>query len=180
MKSLRWLALAAGIVALSLWSVDTIAAQEKQKAKGKAGTLVTLDGLESRAPADWQEEPPTNRTRLKQFRLSPIDDDKDNVEVVIFYFGEGQGGSAADNINRWKGFFVPPEGKKIDDVAKVQKFKVGEVPVTYLDIYGTYSFKFPPFSPSAKTTLRPNYRMLGVVFASKKGPYFIRMLGPAR
>jgi hypothetical protein len=179
MKSLRWLLLAGGVVALSFGSVDTGAGQEKQKEKGKHGILVALDGLESRAPADWQEEPPTNRTRIKQFRLSPIGDDKDNAEVVIFYFGEGQGGSAADNINRWKGFFVPPEGKKIDDVAKVQKLKVGDVAVTYLDIYGTYSFKFPPFSPSAKTTLRPNYRMLGVVFESKKGPYFIRMVGPA-
>lgn len=175
----RGLLLAAGIVAVGLWSVDPSPGQEKPKEKPK-GTLVNLDGLESRTPADWQEEPPSNRTRLKQFRLSPIDDDKDNAEVVIFYFGEGQGGSAADNINRWKGFFVPPEGKKIDDVAKVQKFKVGDVPVMYLDIYGTYSFKFPPFSPNAKTTLRQDYRMLGVVFESKKGPYFIRMVGPSR
>jgi hypothetical protein len=53
------------------------------------------------------------------------------------------------------------------------------VPVTYLDIHGTYSFRSPPFAPNAKTMLRPNYRMLAVVFESKKGPYFIRMVGPA-
>ena len=58
-------------------------------------------------------------------------------------------------------------------VAKVEKMKVGDVPVTYLNIYGTYSFRFPPFDPNAKTTLRPNYRMIGVVLETKKGPYFI-------
>jgi hypothetical protein len=178
MRSVRWRVLAAGVVALGFWSVDLGAGQEKQKESGKR-TLVRLDGLESRTPADWQEEKPDNSTRVKQFRLSPIGDDKDNVEVVIFYFGEGKGGSVEDNIKRWKGFFVPPEGKTIEQVSKVEKMKVGGVPVTYLDIHGTYSFRFPPFAPNAKTTLRPNYRMLAVVFESKKGPYFIRMVGPA-
>jgi len=176
MKSARWLLLAGGVVAMGFWSVDPCAGQEKQREKGK-GAVVKLDGLESRTPADWQEEKPVSRTRLYQFWLSPIGDDKDNAEVVIFYFGEGQGGSAEDNIKRWKGFFVPPEGKRIGDVAKVQKMKVGAVPVTYLDIHGTFSFR--PFDPNAKTTLRANYRMLGVAFESKKGPYFIRMVGPA-
>lgn len=177
MKRARWLLLAAAVLAAGLWSVDPGAGQEKSSEKGK-GTVVKLGGVESRTPADWYEEKPTSNMRLYQFRLSPIGDDKDNAEIVVFYFGEGQGGSAADNIKRWKGSFVPPEGKTIENVAKVQKMKVGPTPVTLLDIHGTYSFKFPPFSPSAKTTLRPNYRMLGVIFEAKKGPYFIRMVGP--
>jgi hypothetical protein len=49
--------------------------------------------------------------------------------------------------------------------------------VTYVDIHGSYSF-LPRSDPNAKTAIRQNYRLLGVVFASKKGPYFIRMLGP--
>ena len=176
MKSVGWLPLAVAVVVMGFWVSHPDVAQAQQTDKG---TVVKLDGLESRTPPGWQEEKPTNSTRLKQFRLSPIGDDKDNVEVVIFYFGEGQGGSAEENIKRWKGFFVPPEGKRIDDVAKVEKMKVGDFPVTYLDIYGTYSFRFLPSDPKAKTTLRPNYRMLGVIFESKKGPYFIRMIGPA-
>jgi hypothetical protein len=177
MKCARWLLFAAAVVGLGLWSVDPGAGQEKSSEKGK-GTLVKLDGVESRTPADWHEEKPNSSMRLYQFRLSPIGDDKDQAEVTIFYFGPGQGGSAADNVKRWKGFFVPPEGKTINEVSKVQKLKVGEIAATYLDIHGTYSFKFPPFSPNAKTTLRPNYRMLGIVFEAKQGPYFIRMVGP--
>lgn len=177
MKRARWLLIAGGVVVFCLGFVDPGAGQEKQQEKGK-GTVVKLDGLESRTPADWQEEPPARRERVKQFRLSPVGKDKENAEVIIFYFGGG-GGSVEENIKRWKGLFTPPEGKKIDEVATVQKFKVGDVPVTYLDIHGTYVMRFPPFDPNAKPTLRPNYRMLAVVFESKKGPYFIRMLGPA-
>jgi hypothetical protein len=177
MRSARWLLLAGGIVGLGFWATEPGAGQEKQTEKGK-GTQVKLGGLESRTPRDWYEEKPTNRMGVYQFRLSPIEDDKDNAEVVIFYFGEGQGGSVEQNIKRWKDSFVPPEGKKIDDVAKVQKMNVGNIPVTYLDIQGTY--RFPSFNPNDKTTIRPNYRMLAVVFESKKGPYFIRMVGPAK
>ena len=176
MRNARWLLLAGGILAMSFWSVEPGAGQEQRTEKAKA-TVVKLDGLESRTPSDWYEERPNSRMRLYQFRLSPIGDDKDNAEVVIFYFGEGQGGSVEQNIKRWKDSFVPPEGKRLDDVAKVQKMTVSKVPVTYLDISGTY--RFPSFDPNAKTTIRPNYRLLAVVFESKKGPYFIRMVGPA-
>src|SRR5438876_7830418 len=132
MRSAGWLLLAGGIVAMGFWSVEQCAGQEKQRERAK-GTLIKLDGLESRTPADWYEEKPNSRMRLYQFRLSPIGDDKDNAEVVIFYFGEGQGGSAEQNIKRWKDSFVPPEGKRIDDVAKVQKMSVSKITLTYLD-----------------------------------------------
>jgi hypothetical protein len=174
MRRARWLLLAAGIVVLGFCLAEPTVGQEKQRDKG---TLVKLDGLESRTPADWNEEKPDNSMRLKQFRLSPIGNDKDPTEVVIFYFGEGKGGSAEDNIKRWQGLFLPPLGKTIEDVSKVQKFKVSGVPVTYLEIHGAYSF-LPPSDPKAKKTIRQHYRLLGVVFESKKGPYFIRMLGP--
>jgi hypothetical protein len=174
MRSARWLLL---VLALCLGSVEPSIGQERQKEK-KDGAPVKLDGLQSRVPADWQEEPTAGSFRLKQFRLAPIGDEKANAEVVIFYFGEGQGGSAEDNVKRWKGLFAAPEGKKIDDVTKVEKMKVVDVPVTYVDIHGTHLARFPPFDPKAKITPRPNYRMVGVVFESKKGPYFIRMLGP--
>src|SRR5205823_400551 len=143
------------------------------------GVLVTIDGLKSRAPADWVEEDPTSRFRVKQFRLPAVRDDKDNAEVVIFYFGEGSGGSLADNVKRWKGQFIPPEGKKIDDVAKTEKKKIHGVAATYFDIKGTYLFKERPFDPNSETSRRPNYRMIKVYFESKKGPYFFSLIGPA-
>jgi hypothetical protein len=177
MKTTLWLS---GLVlfACSLIMLQQVAAAA-QAGGGQRATVVTLDGLSSTTPPEWAEEQPTSRMRVKQFRLEPIGDDKDKTEVIIFFFGTGQGGSASDNVKRWKGFFRAPEGKTIDDVAKTETFKVGSVPVTYVDISGTYLSKFPPFDPNAAVTPFPNWRMIGVVFESGKGPYFIRLIGPA-
>ncbi len=134
--------------------------------------VVTLDGLKSRPPKEWVEQETTSQMRVKQYRLPAAEGDKEPAEVVIFYF-QGQGGSAQDNVKRWKGMFLAP------DVAKESTFKVGDVNVTYLDVSGTYKQSTAPFNPNAKVVQKPNYRMLGVVFESKNGPYFIRMVGPA-
>lgn len=147
------------------------------RGEDKKGTVVDFDGLQSRAPAEWKEEAPSNQMRFVQFRLPRAKDDKADAELIIF---RGLGGSAKDNLNRWKGQFEAPEGKKIDDVAKVTEFKVGEVPVWYLDVSGTYLDKFPPFAPNAKTVRKPDYRMLAVHFEGKKNVYHIKLVGPAQ
>lgn len=167
-------------LALAAWGLLAVAAEARQgtQTSQRKGTDVELDGLHSKAPADWVEEPTRSQFRLKQFRLSAVGDDKDNAEIVVFTFGAQGGGSVADNIKRWKGMFVPPEGKQIDDVAKVEEFKVGDVKVTQLDVRGTYLYKARPFDPNAETIRKPNYRMIGVIFATKNEPYYIRFVGP--
>ena len=41
------------------------------------------------------------------------------------------------------------------------------------------NFEIYSFDPSAKEELRPDSRMLGVVFETGKGAYFMRLVGPA-
>jgi hypothetical protein len=181
MKCAAWLLVLGGAVLAGAWwgPANVRAADEK----GDKGTRVTIDGLTSVAPAEWKEEEPpeiSRRMRYKQFRLPKVEGDKQDTELIIFFFGTGAGGSAAENVKRWKDFFIPPKGKKIDDVAKVEKMKVGDVPVTYLDVEGTYKYKAAPFVPDSRAELRPDYRMVGVVFESKKGPYYFRLVGPAK
>jgi hypothetical protein len=150
------------------------AADGDKKDEGK-GAEVDLGGLHSRAPASWKEEEPANRMRYAQFRLPKAKDDPRDAEVVIFNLG----GSAKDNVARWKTQFIPPEGKALDDVAKVTEMKVGGADVTYLDIRGTYKFKERPFDPQAKEEKLPDYRMLGVIFDTGNKQYQIRAVGPA-
>ncbi len=137
---------------------------------------VDLGGLKSAAPADWKAQKPSSRMRLYQFELPG---EKGAAELSIFSFPGGQGGTADANVKRWKGMFVPPEGKSIDDVSKVDHFDVGEAKVTYVDVSGTYKYKERPFDPQEKPQLKSDYRMLGVVMDSKGGPFFLRLVGPA-
>src|SRR5579862_1403737 len=75
-------------------SLSTAADEKKDK-----GTVVTLDGLSSRTPAEWKEQEPDNKMRFAQFSLPKAKDDKSDAELVIF---KGLGGTAKDNIERWK------------------------------------------------------------------------------
>jgi hypothetical protein len=151
-----------------------------QPAAGGQKTTVTLDGLKSDAPADWKEKKSPFKTRLHTFVVPKADGDERDAEVQVIFFGKDAGGGLQENVKRWKGMFDPPEGKKIDDVAKQETFKVGKADVTVLDISGTYLEKFPPFDPNAKTTRRPDYRRLNVYFDSENGPFFIIFVGPAK
>lgn len=143
-----------------------------------SGSVVEIDGLKSRAPADWKEQEvpeASRRFRVAQFK---VPGDGGDAELVVFYFGPGGGGGVEANIERWKKMFVPPEGKKIDDVSKIEKLKAGEVNITLLDVHGTYKFKVRPMDTQEE--LRPNQRMLSAVFASPNGPYFVRLVGPEK
>lgn len=140
------------------------------------GEEVVLDGLSSKTPKGWKEEAPGNKMRLAQFRLPAAKEDKSDAELVIF---KGLGGGAEKNIERWMGQFIPPEGKKIGEVSKVSKIKIGGSEASMLDISGTYKFKAQPFNPNAKEELLPGYRMLAIYFEGPKDLYQIRLTGPA-
>lgn len=169
MKRHAWLTLAV----MGLAAAAASAADDK-------GTVVEVDGLKSTAPAAWKKEEAANAMRAYQFVVPKADGDKEDATLVISYFGPGGGGGVPANLERWKGQFEPPAGKTIADVFKVEKLKVGAVPATYVDVQGTHLFKARPFDPNAQVEKKADYRMIAVVFESPKGPYFFRLVGPAK
>jgi len=138
------------------------------------GEAVELGKLKSRVPIDWIREKPDERSYIRQYRLEAIGDDKYNAYLTIDFLGKAKDGSAEKQVERWKSLFFPPEGKKLDDVAKVRKFKVGGDTVTYLDVRGDY--KGIPGDPA---TPREDFRLFGVYFDTPQGVYRIRVFGPA-
>jgi hypothetical protein len=136
--------------------------------------VVELGSLKSRVPADWVEEKPDDAQGYKQYRLEPVDDDEYYAQVTISFLGKRKGGTAAEWVKRWKGMFLPPEGKTIQEAAKVRQLKVKGATATYLDVRGDYKG-----IPGDDTSPRQNFRLLGVYLDTPKGPYVIRLLGPA-
>jgi hypothetical protein len=155
---------------------STAADGDKSDKEGK-GVVVDLDGVRSQTPGGWKEEAPSNRMRLAQFRLPAVKGDKNDAELVIF---KGITGSAKQNVERWKKQFLPPEGKTIDDVSKVEEVKIGGTDATYLDVQGTYLYKARPFDPSEEPQKRPDYRLLAVQYEGKKNTYHLKLTGPAK
>lgn len=150
-------------------AIGVVAAEEKGK-----GSVVSLDGLQSRTPGDWKEEAPLGSLRFKQFLVPHAKDDKSDGELVIFKAG----GGARANVERWKGQWAPPEGKKIADVAVVSEMKIAGKPAVLLEIEGTY--RTAPFDPKHKGAQLPGYRMLAVYFEGPDNPYQIKFTGPSK
>jgi hypothetical protein len=136
---------------------------------------VDLGGLKSTPPASWKEVPTTSPMRLKQWSLPGK---KGDAELVVFFFGQGQGGGAQANLDRWKQQFEPPAGKTVDQVAKVSTAKISTAKATILDIRGTYLFKASPMSP-APAEPRPDHRMVAVQLETASGSYYLKLVGPA-
>ena len=151
----------------------TLAGDGKNTAKG---TVVRLDDLKSQTPADWKSEKPANRLRAYQFRLVRAKGDANDVELAIL---SDLTGTPEQNVKRWKDMFVPPDGKTLDDVSRVDMLKVGAVRVTYLDVHGTYLYTDRPFAPRSSAKPLPGYRMLAVMFQTPDGSHLIRLIGPA-
>lgn len=137
-------------------------------AEGGDGEPVKLGARSSKTPKSWVSEKPSNKLRMAQYRVPKAKGDDKDAEVALFHFPGG--GSVKENVDRWKAKFKAPKGKTLDEISKVDTFKVNGVDVTYLDISGNYVFQTP--------TPQPNYRMLAVYFDADDGPFFITMIGP--
>jgi hypothetical protein len=138
------------------------------------GEVVELGGLKSRVPADWVAVRPDRPQYSRQYRLEPVGDDKEGAQLTVDFVGNGKGGTAEEYVMRRQGQFFPPEGRKLEDVAKVRRLRVGGAAVTYLDVRG--DFKGTPGDP---TSPRQDYRSLGVYLDTPKGAYVICLFGPA-
>lgn len=141
------------------------------------GTRVTLDNITSTTPATWVSEKPASTMRFAQFRLPKAKGDKHDAQLIIF---KGLGGSAKDNIKRWKTEFVAPKGKSIDDVSKVADISIADLDGKRLDISGTFLFKAQPFNPKAKAEEREDYKMIAIQLEGPDNRYHIKLVGPAK
>ena len=141
-----------------------------------AATPVDLGGLKSTPPDTWKDVSVASPMRLKQFTVPGKDGD---AELVVFFFGQGQGGDTQANLDRWKKQFEPPAGKTLEDVSKVSTVKLTSAKATVLDVKGTYQWKANPMAPGPAEP-RANHRMMAVVLETPKGNYYIKLVGPEK
>lgn len=139
------------------------------------GPLVKIGALQAHAPVEWKPEKVSNRLRSHQFRLPRAKEDKEDAELGVL---PDLPGRPEENLQRWKELFTPPDDKTVEDITKIERFKLGKMQATYVDIAGTYLYKDRPLA--AKGTPKPNYRMLAVMLETDEAVHLIRMVGPAK
>jgi hypothetical protein len=166
---MRAMLIATALVVLGLMHSKALFAQAERTISLGEGKIVL------RAPEKWVRKEPRTRIVEHEFAVEGKKGQEAGRVTVM-----GAGGSIEDNIDRWLGQFVQPDGKKSKDKAKIDKKTIAGVPVHVVDIAGTY--KDMPGGPFArgKTIDRANYRMLGAIIAGgpSVGNHFIKFYGP--
>ena len=113
--------------------------------------------------------------RAATYPVPPVPGDREGAECVVYFFGPGQGGGVEANINRWEGQFKARDGKPAP--AKVNKIDIHGLPVTTIDVSGTYSGMG---GPTGTAPVVSDYRLLGAIIEGPGGNVFIKFTGPAK
>ena len=139
-------------------------------AAGSAGMKnIDLLDMTTVAPESWLVVPPSSSMRLAQFEIS---NDK-LAEVIVFYFGAGQGGGPKANIARWVGQFRPVDGKPVKPTVD-NMVTNGGFGVTWVEIQGDYA-RGAGVGPIGE--YKPDQMLIAAITQTPRGNLYIQFHG---
>jgi hypothetical protein len=128
-------------------------------------------------PAGWQSRASASTMRVAEFVVPKAAGDTEDAEVIVYYFG-GTGGSVEANVDRWIGQMQQPDGSPSKDKATRRSQTVNGLAVSTVDVSGTYVAEVRPGATERHN--KPNFRLRAAVVETPRGPYYIKMTGPAK
>lgn len=128
-------------------------------------------------PAEWKSTPPRSAMRKAQYELPRAEGDTSEGEMIVFYFGPGEGGGTKENLDRWRGMFTSADGGPVgDDAVRSEEFEANGLKITLLEVKGRYA---PGAMPgAAPVSPQDDYMMLAAVVETSGGPWFFKGTGP--
>ena len=133
-------------------------------------TAATATALVWEVPEGWVSQSPSSPMRRAQYLVPGPGGD---AELVVFYFGPGQGGDAMANARRWAGQFKQPDGRDASQAMTTNTRTVGDIPVLLVEVGGTYTGGMSSGGSEA-----PGYRLLGAVAKGPDANWFFKLTGP--
>lgn len=140
----------------------------------QAQATATFLGYKTTVPAGWVSSTPSSSMRLAEYKV-PGAAGAIPVEVVVYFFGPGQGGSPEANLERWKSQFSNPTGGAVREV--VAHETVRGMPYTFDEYRGTYARGVG--MGSSADAARPDHILMAVVAETPKGTLFFQCFGPS-
>lgn len=129
------------------------------------------NALEWAVPEGWQEVPPASSMRRAQYRVPGPGGDG---EMVVFYFGPGQGGTAQANAQRWAGQFQGPDGGPAP--MESHEMELGGRKVMMVEVTGTYSGGMAMMGAPSQSL--EDYMLLGAIAEGPDANWFFKLTGP--
>jgi hypothetical protein len=129
---------------------------------------VRVAGIAFSPAAEWRRVAPESSMRVAQFEIPGASGEKDGT-VAVYYFGSGQGGGVAENVQRWQGQFTSPTGPGSATPVERNGLKV-----TVVTAQGTYGSGMP----MGPATPEPGYALWGAIIEAPQGNVFVKATGP--
>ena len=143
-------------------------------ALSRSASAQTISLLDYRAavPAGWTTVKPSSSSRLAQFVVD-TSDSANRTEVVVFFFGQAQGGNVEANLERWRGQFSNPDGSPVSE--KVSRDSSGAFPITIAEYRGTYR---RGIGAGSADSARTGQALVAAIVETPRGALFVQLFGP--
>jgi hypothetical protein len=135
------------------------------------GHSLTLLEYEAIVPPSLQARPATSSMRLAEFDVPRSDGT--HAEVIVYYFGQGQGGSADANIARWSTQFTAPDGGHV--TPHVMSVEGTAFPTTVAEFEGAYA-RGVGLGPGVGEA-EPDQALVAAVVETPLGNLFLQLFG---
>lgn len=122
-----------------------------------------------RVPAGWAATPPASQMRAAQYTIPRAQGDEADAELAVYYFGPQGAGEPSETLDRWASAFTSTQGE-----AKKTQLDRAHV----VEVSGTYGGAHVTGAAAPEPTR--GWGLLGAVVQTAAGPYYFKMLGPAR
>jgi hypothetical protein len=149
-----------------------------QSSSSSAKSQNAADELRYKVPDGWIVEKSTSNMRVAQYKLPKIAGETDDALLVLYYFGQGQGGTPQANIDRWIDQMKQPDGSSSKDKARTEALTVNGLQVTTVDVLGNYSGGMSQDSPPKDS--KAIYRLRAAIIDTPRGSYFVKLTGPEK
>lgn len=130
---------------------------------------VTLLGYETTVPAGWTSRPPASTMRLAEYTIGGAG----GAEVVVYFFGKGQGGAVEPNLARWRGQFSNPDGSPVPE--RITRDSSGAFPITVAEYTGTYA---RGIGAGDASQAKPGQTLVAAIAETPRGTMFAQLFGP--
>jgi hypothetical protein len=159
-------------------SVSTNSTAVQSSSSSAQSSQTAASELRYKVPEGWTAEKPASDMRVAQYKLPKAAGDSEDALLVVYYFGQGQGGSAQANIDRWINQIQQPDGRPSKEKAKTETLTVNGLQVSTVDVTGNYAGGMSPDSAPANN--KSIYRLRAAVIDTPKGSYFVKLTGPEK
>ena len=134
----------------------------------------TFAGLLANVPEAWEAKEATSEMRAAVFTVPTAHELFDDGELIVFYFGEDQGGTVEMNVQRWTNQFRTASGDMVSP--RITRETVAGMSTVIVELTGVYD---PGAAMGGSGPLPGSTMMMQSIVEGPRGKVFIRMLGPA-